>query len=535
MLSRHLYALSLACLLHPFSSFAADTQQVLLGDTLPRSGQVKSVLEREPVKEVACKHIPTGPIETTQCDYESIESVTDDLYNELHSLVETPFFKFFRVDLYRECPYWQENGFCMNRECGITTVDESEIPDRWRAAELSKVEMPSAEQRTEFPGCFYRDSDFCFLDDMTEGDYIDLTLNPERFTGYTGPSAHRVWEAIYKENCFGMTEWDVLPTTSPNFGLGALPDTIKKGGEGEDVSEDPKECLERRVYYKVVSGLHASISTHICHDTMNQTTGEWGPDLKCFISRVAAYPERLQYIYFDAVLLLRAVARLGPYLTAYDYCASGTHDDDAETLARLTRVVGVASAVGRFDESALFQGENANVLKEEFKEHFRNVTRIMDCVGCDKCRLWGKVQTTGIATALKVLFELDEKALDPKTNNNLLQRSEVVALINTLHRLVESLHMVQDFRRMWADSGAEEEAQLASESASAHRARANATRDPQHFLADALDRIACWVRACRDGSLGCLRGLFDGIMDMLEAASSLFKVSGKHGVPRNEF
>lgn len=35
----------------------------------------------------------------------------------------------------------------------------------------------------------------------------------------------------------------------------------------------------------------------------------------------------------------------------------------------------------------------------------------MDCVGCDKCRLWGKVQTTGLATAMKVLFELDEMAL----------------------------------------------------------------------------------------------------------------------------
>jgi hypothetical protein len=36
----------------------------------------------------------------------------------------------------------------------------------------------------------------------------------------------------------------------------------------------------------------------------------------------------------------------------------------------------------------------------------------MDCIGCDKCRLWGKVQTTGLATALKVLFELDENALE---------------------------------------------------------------------------------------------------------------------------
>ncbi len=52
------------------------------------------------------------------------------------------------------------------------------------------------------------------------------------------------------------------------------------------------------------------------------------------------------------------------------------------------------------------------VLKEEFKQHFRNVSRIMDCVGCDKCRLWGKVQTTGLGTAMKVLFELDEKNLE---------------------------------------------------------------------------------------------------------------------------
>ena len=26
----------------------------------------------------------------------------------------------------------------------------------------------------------------------------------------------------------------------------------------------------------------------------------------------------------------------------------------------------------------------------------------MDCVGCDKCKLWGKLQVTGLGTALKV-------------------------------------------------------------------------------------------------------------------------------------
>jgi hypothetical protein len=31
--------------------------------------------------------------------------------------------------------------------------------------------------------------------------YVNLQLNPERFTGYTGDSVRRIWDSIYKENC----------------------------------------------------------------------------------------------------------------------------------------------------------------------------------------------------------------------------------------------------------------------------------------------------------------------------------------------
>ena len=40
---------------------------------------------------------PTGPIETTLCDYETIESVNKELYHNLNALVKTPFFKYFQV------------------------------------------------------------------------------------------------------------------------------------------------------------------------------------------------------------------------------------------------------------------------------------------------------------------------------------------------------------------------------------------------------------------------------------------------------
>ena len=51
------------------------------------------------------------------------------------------------------------------------------------------------------------------------------------------------------------------------------------------------------------------------------------------------------------------------------------------------------------------------VLKEEYKKHFRNISMIMDCVPCEKCRLWGKIQTGGIGTALKILFSFDSDPL----------------------------------------------------------------------------------------------------------------------------
>ena len=68
----------------------------------------------------------------------------------------------------------------------------------------------------------------------------------------------------------------------------------------------------------------------------------------------------------------------------------------------------------------------------------------MDCVGCDKCRLWGKLQTSGYGTALKVLFEFDPK----KSEDFRLRRTEVVSLIITLQRLSHSIWAVEQFKTL---------------------------------------------------------------------------------------
>ena len=84
-------------------------------------------------------------------------------------------------------------------------------------------------------------------------------------------------------------------------------------------------------------------------------------------------------------------------------------------------------------------GSQAQILKEEFRQHFMNISRIMDCVGCDKCKLWGKLQTQGLGTALKILFsgkfdKYEPTLLSVNRRQFYLERSEIVALINGFGR-----------------------------------------------------------------------------------------------------
>ena len=48
-----------------------------------------------------------------------------------------------------------------------------------------------------------------------------------------------------------------------------------------------------------------------------------------------------------------------------------------------------------FDEGRLWKDDDADVLKAQLQTHFHNITKAMDCVGCEKCKLWGKLQLLG--------------------------------------------------------------------------------------------------------------------------------------------
>jgi ERO1-like protein beta len=139
----------------------------------------------------------------------------------------------------------------------------------------------------------------------------------------------------------------------------------------------------------------------------------------------------------------------------------------------------------------------------------------------------------------------------PRLNANLLQRSEVVALINTLHRFSESLHSVEVFRRLWRETNAEESENLIREAEKAVNTPVGLCREPRCLVlmsfqlsrptqaaseytlptADFVEalqrRVKLWVRTCKEGTIECANMV-------KEAVQRIFGIPGKEQGPRTE-
>ncbi|UJR25125.1 hypothetical protein I4U23_006484 [Adineta vaga] len=406
-------------------------------------------------------------VDDCNCRISDINELNNQrLYPLLRQIVKKNYFRFFPVNLKKKCQFWPDHGQCSLRTCAIKSCPIDKLPENLRETFNSNKLIRSAmnkpdEQKPE--QCPPTDSNsslgvvnkdlsaehkqtienwlkfddiqsdnFCDVDDETssELEYIDLLLNVERFTGYTGESTQRVWSAIYNENCF------FLPDSKPYYNL-----------RQKRLNAD-KMCLEGRTFYRLISGLHSSISIHLCAQYFfpavgggySGSDGRWGPNLEEFRRRFdpettdSEGPAWLKNLYFIYLIELRAIYKARDYLQSQTYF-TGNQTDDILTKKLLTEHLfqEIEPFANYFNENDLFKNGNEE-LKNEFREHFRNISRIMDCVGCDKCKLWGKLQVQALGTTLKILFA--ESPIQ-------LQRSEVVSLINGFTQLSTSIYRLE--------------------------------------------------------------------------------------------
>lgn len=371
--------------------------------------------------------------ESTGLTFKEIDTLNDKIRPVIKNLVNENFFRIFRLNLFKECPFWKGDGFCMHRTCAVDTIDDWEdLPQIWQPETLGKLQdsvivkkLNDAENEEN-----NNDKDYCDLDGFIHDTvYVDLVANPERFTGYGGDQSWQIWKSIYNENCFNL---------------------------GHD------QCVEKNFFYKIVSGMHASISTHLSNEYLDKSIMEYTPNLTQFMVRVGDYPDRIANIYLNYIVVLKALIKLETFgvFDNITYCEDENFVEKEDKLKAnfkelLDPVLEFSATKNEclFQEDILFKEKNSNIVKEEIRENFKNITRIMDCVHCDRCRLWGKVQTTGYGTALKVLFELtnkDDFEID-------LSKIELIALVNTFDRLSKSIESTHNFKRLYDDAIKREE------------------------------------------------------------------------------
>lgn len=153
--------------------------------------------------------------------------------------------------------------------------------------------------------------------------------------------------------------------------------------------------------------------------------------------------EYLKNLYFVFLLELRALHKAGSYLlTKVNWQSSGDQLETREAIKDVLKVIG--NFQWRFDEDLLNLQAFRNA---EFAEHFHNIsTTIMDCVACDKCKLWGKVQTHALGTAFKILLtDFNNKVQLSKFH---LHRHEISTLFNGITRLSNSINSLEQFNGM---------------------------------------------------------------------------------------
>lgn len=421
---------------------------------------------------------PTGEFHPLAPSAEEVRTEAFKTSQLLRELRERTFFRIFKVDLTQQCPFWAREDLCSSPSgsCGVCECTDDEIPTHWRQrpiehfVNVNDEVTPWHDERTPLTGDL--DDDFKTFDgsfgsaenaflDRIAGDssrkasYVDLQLNPPGFTSYKG---RNIWQLIYKENCLRSKE-DQAAMFS------------------KDDPEYQPSCSDEDVYERMISGLQTVIM--VLSSEYNQPyehTSYWRNPFPLFTSpadvnpetlprigtseeALAAYdrlPNRYRYnlnlfrwrvnlqpkwvdnLYLDFSLLLRTVSRLSG-IVGHCGCYTGTDAEDLTTQQHLSDLVEFAqreSASGqpRFANMPIFTRKQSQALQQ-----MHNISRIFDCIECEKCRLHGKVKLTALQVAIKTLASPTQPGYQKIDS---LERNEITALITALGYYADAIKIV---------------------------------------------------------------------------------------------
>ena len=125
---------------------------------------------------------------------------------------------------------------------------------------------------------------------------VNLLDNEETFTGYVGGP---IWNSIYEENCMLDKAFTDLK--------------LRVNQDKYEFLDSEESCTESTLLYHMISGLHASVNTHISEgfendDPKAENPGELMSNQTYFLNHVGNYPERVKNLHFVYAAVVKAVS-----------------------------------------------------------------------------------------------------------------------------------------------------------------------------------------------------------------------------------
>eukprot|EP01083_Nonionella_stella_P117339 349546_1 len=361
-------------------------------------------------------------IEDCCCDTETVNTNNQEFLNEILTVLrKRTFFRIFKVDIYKSCKLWPDNTLCFKPTCSVQECCDEDIPQKWKEMDPETRYNKPIDLFVSSPFDHWNNIDedqwVSHTDNQEQMIYVDLESNPDGYTGYKGEEAGNIWQAIYEAKHLLY-----LNIAESHF---------------------DKYDREDRVLFRLISGFHTLTTCMVFANwPMPNNPQIYGPNVALYEKVLHRHQDWIENLYFDFVFLLRAVNKASDVLKEYDY-STGNPSDDAMTMGLMNYLLQTdfiqiqCNHLNSFDESTMFQEERREIITN-FRNVWRNISEIIDCVGCEKCKLHAKCELLGLGTALKILFTRDVLSVD------MFERNEMLALIVTLAKYSDAIQFVED-------------------------------------------------------------------------------------------
>ena len=125
------------------------------------------------------------------------------------------------------------------------------------------------------------------------------------------------------------------------------------------VLDEADICTDETLLYYLMSGLHASVNTHVSDMFENPQTHEYSNNQTYFLEKVGNHKDRVKNLHFIYAAVVKAVGMMEPALLNREYETGLDKKADRETsilIRELARKINSGICSETFKEKAFFQG-----------------------------------------------------------------------------------------------------------------------------------------------------------------------------------